>query len=84
MELGSGRSAVELIIVEREPGRERRAKCSSCDQTAMLNWALFVGSMGEPRGAIDVCDECLPKVARVAEALVALLPPGAGAMLTAE
>lgn len=38
--------------------------------------------MGEPCGALEVCDDCAPKVGRIAEALVDVLPPGVGAMLT--
>jgi hypothetical protein len=35
--------------------------------------------MGEPCGAIEVCDDCAPKVGRIAQALVDILPPGVGA-----
>ena len=63
-------------------GREQSADCASCGRRATLNHALFVGSMGEPCGAIEVCDDCAPKVARIAQALVDVLPPGLGAMLT--
>ena len=57
----SDRSAVELMVVEREPGRERTADCASCGRRATLAQALFVGSMGEPCGVIDVCDDCAPE-----------------------
>jgi hypothetical protein len=80
----SGRSPVELMMVRREPGRELDAECASCRRVSTLNHGLFVGSMGEPTGAIEVCDECAPRVERIAEALVDVLPPGVGAMLTAE
>jgi hypothetical protein len=78
------RSAVELMLVEREPGREREAECGSCGRLATLNYALFVGSFGEACGAVEVCDECAPRVSRLAENMIALLPPAAGAMLTAD
>lgn len=58
------------------------ADCASCGRRATMSQALFVGSMGDPCGLVDVCDECAPKVGRIAEALVDVLPPGAGAMLT--
>ena len=70
------------MVVEREVGREQTADCASCGRRATLTQALFVGSMGEPCGAIEVCDECAPKVGRIAEALVDALPPGVGSMLT--
>lgn len=78
------RSAVELMLVERQPGLERNAICGSCGRRATLTHGLFVGSHGEPCGAVEVCLECAPNAERLATNIVGLLPPDAGAMLTAD
>jgi len=72
------------MMVRREVGREVRAECASCLRPATLDRALFVGSMGEPSGVIEVCDECAPKVERIAGAVVDALPFGVAAILTAD
>ena len=78
----SDRAAIELVVVDRIHGDYGSAACVSCGRTTPVRHGLFVGSRGEPCGLVELCSECAPRIRSVVRAMVELLPPGTGALLT--
>lgn len=75
------RAAVELKLVSRKAGMASVGACGSCQQVSPLPFGIFVGSDGEPCGAVEVCEKCGPRAETLMKNVVGLLPDGAGTML---
>jgi hypothetical protein len=67
-------TAVELMLVDRAGGWVRNADCGGCRRSRPLPFGLFVGSNGEPCGAVELCAECAPIAERIASRIAELAP----------
>lgn len=62
------------MLVDRAAGWIRNAECSGCRQSKALAFGLFVGSSGEPIGAIELCSDCAPIANRLSGRIAELVP----------
>jgi hypothetical protein len=68
------RTYLELMLVDRAAGWIRNAECSGCGQLRSLPFGLFVGSLGEPCGAIELCSDCAAIAHRLSGQIAELVP----------